>query len=511
MSHSYTRLPRHEADEDISPVLARNHRRRSIGVMDSRQATDSDFIPPSVAPPAPEYIPPDFNSGDARVPLPREQEWATKRLRFSSDTWGTKSSAAGSQALFVKKTSRAACVGRWVSGIVLILVILISVAFFFKRDSFYTATLRKQGIPPGLYSRNGYLYVGKDTPFRIKGFSWYGLEEPAHLPGGMTYTSVVDILEFTNRHEFNAIRLPLSVENIMSNSLPDGGITPFKNPEISGLPYLDMVLQIVRMAADRHILILLDIHRLESHEVKSKGLWYSDAVPEERLMHVWDELCDIFKDEWNVLGADLFNEPWDSLWNSTKKAEDWKTASENLGNLVHKKCPSWLLLVEGVGDRAGGTETYPFWAENLAVMENSPPEPVLRNKVALSPHVYGPGVWPQDYFKSPDFADDMPSIWDNHFGKASAKTGLATVVGEWGGIYEEKDKTWQQAFMKYILEKKMGFFYWCINPESGDTGGLLKSDWKTEETEKLRLISQAPSTSVKDNARHFQYWRTWQL
>jgi hypothetical protein len=40
-------------------------------------------------------------------------------------------------------------------------------------------------------------------------------------------------------------------------------------------------------------------------------------------------------------------------------------------------------------------------------------------------------------------------------------------------------------------------FYWCINPDSGDTGGLLAGDWKTPEAAKLKLINvacPAPST-----------------
>ncbi|KAI0556692.1 endoglucanase [Gracilaria domingensis] len=239
--------------------------------MDSRQGDDSDFIPPSTAPPAPVYIPPDYSSGDIRVPLPREQEWATKRIRISADTWGTKSSAAGSQALYGKKTSRFACIGWWMLGILLTLVVFTRIGLIFKGDSFYTATLRKRGILPGLYSRNGQLYVGKDTPFRVKGFSWYGVEENAHVPEGLTYVSASDVFDFADRHDFNAIRVPLSVENIMSNLRPTKGITPFKNPEISGLSYLGIGMQLVRMVADHNILTLLEIHRLESNEVQSKG------------------------------------------------------------------------------------------------------------------------------------------------------------------------------------------------------------------------------------------------
>lgn len=479
--------------------------------MDNRAGVDSDYIAPSISPAAPDYIPPDTSDGGHRVNIPSDQDWGSRRMRFplkSDETWGSKSTATGIQSLYVKR-SRFRCVGWWILGILIFVLVVAATALIFKRDSLYTALLRKQGVPPGLYSRDGQLYVGKDTQFRIKGFSWYGFEEPSHVPGGMLRTSARSIFEFANKYNFNAIRIPLSVESLVANPLPSGGITPFQNPELTGLPYMEMVLALVRMASEYNILILLDIHRLESHEIQSKGFWYSDAVPEERLLHVWQRLCDTFKDEWNVMGADLFNEPWDSLWNTTDKKDDWKRAAEKLGNTVHMKCPSWLLLVEGVGDRAGRDDTGFFWSENLAVMENAPPEVQLRKKVALSPHVYGPGIYMQPYFKSSDFPDNMPKIWDSHFGKASERTGLATVIGEWGGVNVDQDKIWHRKFAEYILKRQISFFYWCLNPESGDTGGLLKSDWKTPDKEKLALLDNMPSTSVQDNAIHFKYWRWW--
>ena len=35
-----------------------------------------------------------------------------------------------------------------------------------------------------------------------------------------------------------------------------------------------------------------------------------------------------------------------------------------------------------------------------------------------------------------------------------------------------------------------------VQPESDDTGGLLKRDWITPEVEKLRLLARLPSTKV---------------
>lgn len=68
------------------------------------------------------------------------------------------------------------------------------------------------------------------------------------------------------------------------------------------------------------------------------------------------------------------------------------------------------------------------------------------------------------------------------------------LVGEWGGqdidaggVY---DATWHTAFIKYI--KALGatdHFYWCLNPTSTDTGGLLANDWATPVTKKLALLA----------------------
>lgn len=377
----------------------------------------------------------------------------------------------------------------------------------YLKDTVRIARLRYLGIPPGLYSRDGVLYVGEDTPFMIKGFSWYGMEEDGQVPGGLHKVGIDDILSFAREYNFNAIRLPLSGENMINNNIVHSD--SFKNPDLTGLRYVDVVKVIIRKAANYGLLILLDMHRLENREVQSAGLWYSKSIPEESLLMVWKQLCKHVGDEWNVLGADIFNEPWNSLWNSSDESADWKQASERVGNLIHENCPSWLIFIEGVGARAKFTKTTPFWAENLHAVQKAPPELKLKNKVALSPHVYGPSVHPQKYFKDNDFPQNMPSIWDDHFGKASQVTKLATVIGEWGGFYEKEDKKWQDMFFEYITKRKVSFFYWCLNPDSIDTGGLLEADWTTPEMRRLTLLQNATSTSVDRYSVHFKQWRQW--
>jgi endoglucanase len=72
--------------------------------------------------------------------------------------------------------------------------------------------------------------------------------------------------------------------------------------------------------------------------------------------------------------------------------------------------------------------------------------------------------------------------------------GAAVCLGEWGGKAKPgtSDLTWQRALAEYLAANDItDTFYWCVNPNSGDTGGLLDDDWKTPMAAKLQIISVA--------------------
>jgi len=119
--------------------------------------------------------------------------------------------------------------------------------------------------------------------------------------------------------------------------------------------------------------------------------------------------------------------------------------------------------------------------------------PVVINnpwKLVYSPHVYGPNVYGQSYFSAGNFPSNMAAIWEAHWGYIPASTGQAVVIGEWGGPYSGNDATWMDALATYLKSKDMtDQFFWCLNPDSGDTGGLLADDWSTPVTAKLSLLA----------------------
>merc|ERR1712070_630527 len=80
-------------------------------------------------------------------------------------------------------------------------------------------------------------------------------------------------------------------------------------------------------------------------------------------------------------------------------------------------------------------------------------------------------------------------------------------LGEWGGFGKKgsKDLKWQCELAKYIRKRMMGNnFYWCLNPDSADTGGLLNKNWDltkpiSTKLQLLRFVQPFPSIITLQN------------
>lgn len=251
----------------------------------------------------------------------------------------------------------------------------------------------------------------------------------------------------------------------------------------------------------------------------------------------------------NIIGIDIFNEPWDYTW------EEWKTLTEKAYVAINEVNPNTLLFVQGISATAGnqdGTpddivdvphgdaDTNPNWGENLFEATTNPIN-MPKDQLVFSPHTYGPSVFVQKGFMDPaqpecvglegDEAGDLgcnividePYLrrgWEEHFGYLKDQ-GYAIVVGEFGGnmdwpkgasslrdqerwahITPGVDQEWQEAFVGYMAEKGLEGCYWSINPESGDTGGIYGhaydpvsnesgwGEWLDFDTRKTTLLSQ---------------------
>ena len=188
----------------------------------------------------------------------------------------------------------------------------------------------------------------------------------------------------------------------------------------------------------------------------------------------------------NVIGADLKNEPHgDATW-GTGGPTDWRRAATRAGNAVTALAPNWLIVVEGIEKPvAGGKLSTHWWGGNLEGVRRNPVRLQRANRLVYSPHEYGPGVFAQPWFGKPDTARRLERRWRDGWGFI-AEDGIAPLlIGEFGGRKIDlgsDEGRWQRQFLDHLARNGISWTYWALNPDSGDTGGVLSDDWNTVVT-----------------------------
>ena len=72
--------------------------------------------------------------------------------------------------------------------------------------------------------------------------------------------------------------------------------------------------------------------------------------------------------------------------------------------------------------------------------------------------------------------DGVPhQVWEAHFAFAQQLTHRPIVLGEIGGRYTDQDRQWQDWAIPYLKQRGFGIFYFALNPDSDDTGGLVRA------------------------------------
>lgn len=322
--------------------------------------------------------------------------------------------------------------------------------------------------------RNQIFYKG--NILHLKGINWFGLENyDTRLHGLWTGRSIESFVDQIKELGFNAIRVPVVHETFLPLPGSDGFATPLAQLE-----------HLINYTRQKGMFVLLDLHKCSKEDTAvnkpGPGRGVCSTYTEAKWIDDLQILASLALKNSNVLGIDLFNEPYGFSWS------DWLTLVEHGAEAVLRINPKILIFVEGVHSESpnGGFNT--FWGENLYEADVKIPA-IPRSRLVYSPHIYGPSVYNQEYFDAPDFPKNMPAVWDAHFGKLEEDFSL--VVGEFGGRYIGKDKVLLDALVDYYLSKGIkNTFFWALNPNSGDTGGLLKEDWRTVDDGKLALIQR---------------------
>ncbi|CAK4700398.1 hypothetical protein AeMF1_006892 [Aphanomyces euteiches] len=344
------------------------------------------------------------------------------------------------------------------------------------------------------------------SPFFIKGASYFGFETDIYVPhglwGGNESTTIQKVATLLASNGFNAVRLPFAVDAVLSNRVIDP--TKIVNEvallnKFSGktLTYFDVMDYTLDIFAQNNIVVMLDAHVL-TPSLGITELWYTSSADQTNFQQAWTIVANRYKNTWNVFAADLKNEPHGSAtWGSGNTATDWDHEALVLATTIQAIVPRWLIFVEGISQSSRDQAAFPtFWGEDLMDVQHAPITLPVANRLVYSAHVYSSDVSNQPYFSASNYPDNMPAIWDLHFGFVNKKYG-PLIVGEWGGKYLASSYIqWQNKFSSYLKTNNIGFFYWSLNPNSGDTLGLVQDDWNTPRSDKLAMLSIFKGTPV---------------
>ncbi|KDO35026.1 hypothetical protein SPRG_01090 [Saprolegnia parasitica CBS 223.65] len=398
---------------------------------------------------------------------------------------------------------------------------------------------------PNYVSSNGKIYIvgtdGTNRPVSIKGINWSGMETGNAIPyglwaNGQNGTTVYEVASFLARNNFNSVRLPLSIESILQNRVPNKELlNVFSNKAIDPSTYLSLLSSLVKAFAYRGISVLLDLHVLTVSDIGPK--WTSDQISQASYLSAVDTLTKTLCNDahWNVLGIDLKNEPSQMTWGD-KTSADWRVAATLIGNQMLQGCPNWLAFVEGVNDlhtmtlpTGVYTSYYDWWGAGLQNAGDYPITLTTDNKIVYAPHYYSPSVYPQMYLlKDGTQVGDLIGYYteldnatlksvvlataNNMFGYLTTGPQKATIVlGEFGGLYTQ-DRHANYTVRRVIescmdMVKQPGFaggYVWSLNPESAYNynpsdhkgvwqEGLVALDWVTVNKPYLNALKQMDS------------------
>ena len=333
-----------------------------------------------------------------------------------------------------------------------------------------------------------------NQPVRIAGINWFGFETASYVVHGLWSRNYKDMLDQIARLGYNTLRLPYSNQLFDAGSTPNG-IDFTKNPDLQGLNGLQIMDKIIAYASHIGLRIILDHHRPDSGA--QAALWYTSAYPESRWISDWKMLATHYKDNPMVIGADLDNEPHvPACWGCGDTTVDWRLAAERAGNAILSVNPNWLIFVEGVdcygpGGSTNEPECY-WWGGNLQGVSSYPVQLNVPNRLVYSVHDYPSTIYPRSWFNAPNYPHNLPGVWDSYWGYIYKK-GIAPVwVGEFGTkLQSTSDQQWLSALVSYLGTGASGinWTFWCWNPNSGDTGGILNDDWTTVNTAKQNYLT----------------------
>ncbi len=349
----------------------------------------------------------------------------------------------------------------------------------------------------------------------LAGVNWFGFETQLSSFHGIWSRDHKSVLQQAKDLGFNCFRIPwhnlmlrdgASININSYGTDPYSGVSPMNEKEATFTKPIELLDEVVQWCQDNDMKIILDCHSRNPDAYLEEKLWYTDNVSEQQWIDDWVFLTERYKNYDAVIGMDINNEPngradnpQGARWGNNDPATDWRLAAEKCGNAILKANPNVLIIVEGIEfyRKPDGTPTSYWWGGNLQGARDFPVRLNDPSKLMYSPHEYGPTVYDQTWFSAPDFPENMPGIWEEQFNFLNTEGTSPLLIGELGIRGQGgKDEIWFAKFIDFIKEKKLHYTFWALNPNSGDTGGILADDWSSVVQWKMDYLQPILSSPI---------------
>jgi len=358
---------------------------------------------------------------------------------------------------------------------------------------------------------------------RLTGVNWFGFETSALCPHGLWARDYRSMLKQMKDLGFNCIRLPWcnavltgSPKNMTISAWVQDPYTKEwgMNLDLEGLSSIQVMDKIIEEAGRLGLRIILDNHSLKPDGYMEETLWYRSDFPEEQWISDWITIVNRYINDPTIVAVDIKNEPHGGLVGLGMKPPaswgydvpgygitDWAAAADRCAKAILQANPNLNIVIQGVQEVSNSqtnADNY-WWGGNHMNYKLRPIANVPKSQLLLSVHEYGPEVADQPWFHDANFPNNLPDVWDKHFYFIKKENIAHLYIGEIG-IKEETlinpETTgtteraiayqWFKKFLPYL--SNLHFTVWCWNADSGDTGGIVKSDWVTLETNKYNAF-----------------------
>ncbi|GIE99739.1 cellulase family glycosylhydrolase [Paractinoplanes rishiriensis] len=359
------------------------------------------------------------------------------------------------------------------------------------------------------------------NPVWLTGTNWFGFNASERVFHGLWSANVTEVTKSMADRGINLVRVPISTQLLLewkAGTFAPANVNTYANPELAGKNTLEIFDYWLGLCERFGIKVALDVHSAEAdNSGHNYPVWWKGTITTEHFYQGWEWVTDRYKTNDTIVAMDIKNEPHGgqnetprAKWDGSTDADNWKHVAETAAKRILAINPNVLVLVEGnqVYPRPGKDWNSPntnpdltpnfyntWWGGNLRGVADHPVQlGANQDQLVYSPHDYGPLVFEQPWFTGTFDKDSLiRDVWGPNWFYIHQNNTAPLLIGEWGGRLgqDARQDKWMAALRDLIVENKVHQTFWVLNPNSGDTGGLLLDDWKTWDEQKYALLKPA--------------------